>query len=771
MIDLLSRCGFTPANDARFGSLLALWTFVHRYHRNTLSSKLLLSQQSRVMEAQLSVKTGLFTPTMQRQLQLQMKCASIVWIDQSIVSQATQGVPLTGKEIPSEMLEVLRAFTKPTVVPSISSIVETSVQQAILKERQSMIQTQLMSASNGGNGGNMSSALAAAIAAGGGNLSAITNDPAIALFQSTSLRSLSYPPNPKQLESIPSLIGPKFASTDACTLMTEVLYGSHLPPPALDVRIIKQERDRIVKMEVKKRKEEIDMKLHEIRDSVPDDLPGGRTQTSLVPSASSGSLLTLTQVQHQHGSTRPPAWMEIDSLALGLVPLQRKIRTKLLRSIPLDAILKDAYRSRRDVEASQRVRDKAEKKTRLATEKHLRKTRRNYLNAVTNHCRDFQMHHRELHKKLCKNVVVAIAKYFEDKAKRQSDLEKSQEKARLALLKDNNEEGYIALLKEAKNERLLNLLKQTDQYMEQLSHQIAREQAGQAKHQESIVDHGLNHRATADGHIPSAGEFMHGNVFSSSVSKWKKSDADLLDEAQEETPEQADRRRLMRIEDEERKARNDQKDDSGEEKQSDTATGPVINGGPVLDAPADDGTPGDGSNYQSSRKLYYSLAHKKNEEVVVQPKMLAGGQLRKYQLEGLQWLVSLYNNQLNGILADEMVRSDRHRRARQGRCDAHACCTIASSHASNHSCVLSSLSLRVWARQSSLSRCWPTSSRRSTTTAHSSSSCRCRLSTTTGSSSATDGCRTSRRSSTTATRSDVGISERTSSSRVTSTSS
>jgi SNF2 family DNA or RNA helicase len=32
--------------------------------------------------------------------------------------------------------------------------------------------------------------------------------------------------------------------------------------------------------------------------------------------------------------------------------------------------------------------------------------------------------------------------------------------------------------------------------------------------------------------------------------------------------------------------------------------------------------------------------------------MLEGGELKKYQLHGLQWLVSLYNNNLNGILAD-----------------------------------------------------------------------------------------------------------------------
>ena len=33
---------------------------------------------------------------------------------------------------------------------------------------------------------------------------------------------------------------------------------------------------------------------------------------------------------------------------------------------------------------------------------------------------------------------------------------------------------------------------------------------------------------------------------------------------------------------------------------------------------------------------------------------LIGGQLKPYQMKGLEWLVSLYNNNLNGILADEM---------------------------------------------------------------------------------------------------------------------
>ena len=55
--------------------------------------------------------------------------------------------------------------------------------------------------------------------------------------------------------------------------------------------------------------------------------------------------------------------------------------------------------------------------------------------------------------------------------------------------------------------------------------------------------------------------------------------------------------------------------------------------------------------HQSSS--YYETAHVR-QEMVAQPSNLIGGKLKGYQVSGLQWLVSLYNNKLNGILADEM---------------------------------------------------------------------------------------------------------------------
>ena len=52
---------------------------------------------------------------------------------------------------------------------------------------------------------------------------------------------------------------------------------------------------------------------------------------------------------------------------------------------------------------------------------------------------------------------------------------------------------------------------------------------------------------------------------------------------------------------------------------------------------------------------YYAIAHTITEAITKQSELLVGGQLKEYQIKGLEWLVSLNNNNLNGILADEMV--------------------------------------------------------------------------------------------------------------------
>ena len=43
-----------------------------------------------------------------------------------------------------------------------------------------------------------------------------------------------------------------------------------------------------------------------------------------------------------------------------------------------------------------------------------------------------------------------------------------------------------------------------------------------------------------------------------------------------------------------------------------------------------------------------------------QPSVIKHGIMREYQMQGLNWLIHLYDNGINGILADEMVSSPHH---------------------------------------------------------------------------------------------------------------
>lgn len=49
-----------------------------------------------------------------------------------------------------------------------------------------------------------------------------------------------------------------------------------------------------------------------------------------------------------------------------------------------------------------------------------------------------------------------------------------------------------------------------------------------------------------------------------------------------------------------------------------------------------------------------AIEKSQSSHTMKQPKIVSGGVLKDYQLDGLEWLVTLYENGLNGILADEM---------------------------------------------------------------------------------------------------------------------
>ena len=72
-------------------------------------------------------------------------------------------------------------------------------------------------------------------------------------------------------------------------------------------------------------------------------------------------------------------------------------------------------------------------------------------------------------------------------------------------------------------------------------------------------------------------------------------------------------------------------------------------------------------NKGSKRKSHHDESQKEDERVdddieestrlMTQPSMLVGGTLQTHQMDSLNWMISLYDMRLNGILADDMVSS------------------------------------------------------------------------------------------------------------------
>ena len=174
--------------------------------------------------------------------------------------------------------------------------------------------------------------------------------------------------------------------------------------------------------------------------------------------------------------------------------------------------------------------------------------------------------------------------------KRAKNARTREEAARLKALRADNMEEYIKMAKAAKNQRVNDLLGKTDAILVKLGAAVEAQRAAV----ESSKQSGIEMLDPID--VPPPGAGMH----------------------------------------------------------------PMIGGPSPVKSPdkaaGDDGKGADGINDTDfiGQKQYHNAVHRDAEKVERQPEMLRGGELRPYQLVGLQWMVSLYINNLNGILADEM---------------------------------------------------------------------------------------------------------------------
>lgn len=262
------------------------------------------------------------------------------------------------------------------------------------------------------------------------------------------------------------------------------------------------------------------------------------------------------------------------------------------------------------VEADERLRRKreAERQRRLEEEEQARITmrKRKFFNELLNFVREMQLQSQAVYKRRKQrndNIQAWHAK--------QRQRATRAERLRFQALKADDQEAYMRMVEESKNERLTTLLEKTDELLQRLGAMVQMQK-------NAVHSDGIKKEKSKD-----KGKDAGKGLSELSSPRQKKQEAD------------EDRQMALhkRIKENSLGIVGEQLEDAGE-------------------------SDGEGSvkkrDLLQGQRQYNSLVHSIEEKVTKQPAMLTGGELRPYQLEGLQWMLSLYNNNLNGILADEM---------------------------------------------------------------------------------------------------------------------
>lgn len=289
----------------------------------------------------------------------------------------------------------------------------------------------------------------------------------------------------------------------------------------------------------------------------------------------------------------------IELKGLQLVDKQRRLRETALRSLDEAGVLTTdravQKKVKKHAQRDARRTEELERRQRTEREKKVKQKQNDYVEQIVRHGRELVRASAVAADKGRRLGRMVLSYHVTTEKEEQKRVERIS-KERLRALKADDEEAYMALLDTAKDTRITHLLRQTDAFLDSLA------QAVVAQQNDDVHQHGgLADEAAFETEDGPADEAMFGAV-------------NMVDEVGDE----------------------------------DSANAPATG---AADAAAD-GAEGAGK----PKVDYYAVAHRISEKITAQPTILVGGTLKEYQIKGLQWMVSLYNNRLNGILADEMVR-------------------------------------------------------------------------------------------------------------------
>uniref|UniRef100_A0A671QZQ5 Probable global transcription activator SNF2L2 n=1 Tax=Sinocyclocheilus anshuiensis TaxID=1608454 RepID=A0A671QZQ5_9TELE len=372
----------------------------------------------------------------------------------------------------------------------------------------------------------------------------------------------------------------------------------------------------------------------------------------------------------------------VELKALRLLNFQRQLRLDVVACMCRDTTLETALnskaykRSKKQTLREARMTEKLEKQQKIEQERKRRQKHQEYLNSILQHAKDFKEYHRSISGKIQK-LSKAIATWHTNTEREQNKEKERIEKERMRRLMAEDEEGYRKLIDQKKDKRLAYLLQQTDEYVANLTELVYEHKAAQAAKEKKRKRKKKKEAGDAEGmgaiwpdgelidensqmsELPvkviqtETGKVLQGTDApkSSQLEAWlemnpgyevaPRSDSE---ESGSEFEEEDDEEVVSRAESEEKKVI-----DPNSDEVSETAAKHIIES-----AKQDVDDEYSVQAGQTSSQSYYGVAHAVIERVDKQSTLLINGTLKHYQIQGLEWMVSLYNNNLNGILADEM---------------------------------------------------------------------------------------------------------------------
>uniref|UniRef100_A0A8C2DAI6 SWI/SNF related, matrix associated, actin dependent regulator of chromatin, subfamily a, member 2 n=1 Tax=Cyprinus carpio TaxID=7962 RepID=A0A8C2DAI6_CYPCA len=351
----------------------------------------------------------------------------------------------------------------------------------------------------------------------------------------------------------------------------------------------------------------------------------------------------------------------VELKALRLLNFQRQLRLDVVACMRRDTTLETALnskaykRSKRQTLREARMTEKLEKQQKIEQERKRRQKHQEYLNSILQHAKDFKEYHRSISGKIQK-LSKAIATWHTNTEREQKKETERIEKERMRRLMAEDEEGYRKLIDQKKDKRLAYLLQQTDEYVANLTELVYEHKAAQAAKEKKRKRKKKKEAGDAEGMgaIGPDGELIDETSQMSElpVKVIQTETGKVLQGT--DAPKSSQLEAWLEMNPGYEVAPRSDSEESGSEFEEEVSVLLFLLIKHRQSAKQDVDDEYSVQAGQTSSQSYYGVAHAVIERVEKQSTLLINGTLKQYQIQGLEWMVSLYNNNLNGILADEM---------------------------------------------------------------------------------------------------------------------